>query len=103
MVDWKKYFTHFTKVCPKAPICIETISGFNRELKVNQEDFWKAWPKGKPKGYGKFEAFAKRGKEIGTFKAPEGVDRKVAQQQFQKGDIERSIQYCRKLGLGRDR
>ena len=45
----------------------------------------------------------RRGKAIETFKAPEGVDRKIAQQQFQKGDIERSIRYCRKLDLGRDR
>ena len=103
LVDWKKYFAHFAKVCPEAPICIETISGFNHELKVKQEDFWKAWPKGKPKGYDKFEAFAKRGKAIETFKVPKGADRKAAQQQFQKGDIENSIRYCRKLGLGRDR
>ena len=103
LVDWKQYFTHFAKVCPDAPVCIETISGFNRELAVKQENFWKDWPKGKPEGYDKFEAFAKRGKPIGTFKAPEGVDRKVAQQNFQKGDIERSIAYCREIGLGRDR
>ncbi len=103
LVDWKQYFAHFTKVCPDAPVCIETISGFNRELAVKKEDFWKDWPNGKPKGYAKFEAFAKRGKPIATFKAPEGVDRKVAQQNFQKGDIERSIAYCRKIGLGLDR
>ena len=54
-------------------------------------------------GYDKFEAFAKRGKPIDAFKVPDGVDRKVAQQNFQKGDIERSIAYCRKIGLGRDR
>ena len=32
LVDWKQYFAHFAKVCPDAPVCIETISGFNREL-----------------------------------------------------------------------
>ena len=103
LVNWKKYFAYYRKICPEAPVCIETISGFNHELKVKQDDFWKAWPKGKPKGYGKFEAFAKRGKPIETFKPAAGGDRKKAQQQFQKGDIERSIRYCRKLGLGRDR
>ena len=103
LVDWKQYFAHFAKVCPDAPVCIETISGFNRELAVKSDEFWKAWPSGKPKGYKKFEDFAKRGKPIGTFKAPEGVDRKIAQQNFQKGDIARSIKYCREIGLGRDR
>jgi len=103
LVDWREYFDYYRKVCPEAPVCIETISGFNHELKVKQDNFWKVWPKGKPKGYDKFEAFAKRGKFIGTFKPTAGVDRKKAQQQFQKGDIERSIRYCRKIGLGRDR
>lgn len=103
LVNWKKYFAYYRKICPEAPVCIETISGFNHELKVKQDDFWRAWPKGKPKGYEKFEAFAKRGKPIGTFKPAAGSDRKKAQQQFQKGDIERSIRYCRKLGLGQDR
>jgi len=103
LVDWKQYFAHFAKVCPDAPVCIETISGFNRELAVKSDEFWKAWPNGKPKGYKKFEAFAKRGKPIGTFKAPEGVDREIAQQNFQKRDIARSIKYCREIGLGRNR
>ena len=103
LVNWKQYFAYYRKVCPEAPVCIETISGFNHELKVKQDDFWKAWPKGKPKGYDKFEAFAKSGKAIGTFKPAAGSDRKKAQQQFQKADIERSIRYCRKLGLGQDR
>ena len=101
LVDWNKYFSHFGKVCPDAPVCIETISGFNHELKVKTEDFWKGWPKGKPKGYAQFEAFAKRGKAVAAFKPAAGVDRKKAQQVFQKGDIERSIRFCRKLGLGR--
>ena len=101
LVDWKKYFSHFGKVCPNAPVCIETISGFNHELKVKMDEFWKAWPKGKPKGFDKFEAFARRGKAVEKFKPAAGVDRKKAQQQFQRGDIERSLRYCRKLGLGR--
>lgn len=103
LVDWKQYFAYYRKICPNAPVCIETISGFNHELKVKQDDFWKAWPKGKPKGYDKFEAFSKRGKPVSAFKPATGVDRKKAQQQFQKVDIERSIQFCRKLGLGQDR
>ena len=68
---------------------IETISGFNRELKVKNDDFWKAWPKGKPKGYEKFLALAGKGKprEVGR------ID--------QREDIAKSIAYCRtELGLG---
>jgi len=100
LVDWKQYFEHFTRVCPKTPVCIENISGFNFELKTKQENYWKNWPKGKPKGYEKFRAFAKRGKMRAAWKAPEGVDRKKAQQGYQRNDLEKSIAYCQKLGLG---
>ena len=103
LVDWKQYFEHFTKVCPKTPVCIENISGFNFEIKTKQNDYWKNWPKGKPKGYEKFIAFAKRGKLLPPWKAPEGAGRKKAQQQYQQSDLERSITYCRKLGLGLNR
>ena len=103
LVDWKQYFEHFTRVCPKTPVCIENISGFNFELKTKQENYWKNWPKGKPKGYEKFMAFAKRGKIRAAWKAPEGVDRKKAQQGYQRNDLEKSIAYCRKLGLGINR
>ena len=49
----------------------------------------------------KFEALAKRGKAIPNFKAPEGVDKKQAEQEYQKGELERSIKYLREtLGLG---
>ena len=46
-------------------------------------------------------ALAKKGKARDTWKAPEGQDRKLAEQDYQKGEIERSISYCKEqLGLG---
>ena len=99
-VDWKKYFERFAQLCPGIPIHIETISGFNRELTLKKDDFWKAWPAEKPKGYGQFQAFAKLGKAREPWKAPAGKDSKLATQDYQKGDIERSIQFCKSLGLG---
>ena len=80
---------------------LETISGFNKELKTKDEEFWKSWPKGKPAGYEKFLAWARKGKARKAWKAPEGVDRKTAQKEFQKQDIEQSIEYCKSIGLGR--
>ncbi len=88
--DLKTFFRRFAELCPQVAVNIETISGFNHELKVRNDDFWKAWPKGKPKGYDKFLALAGKGRprEAGR------VD--------QREDIEKSIAYCRKeLGLGR--
>ncbi|MFP6881288.1 MAG: sugar phosphate isomerase/epimerase [Roseibacillus sp.] len=100
--DLKTFFKRFAELCPDVAVNIETISGFNKELKVKDNNFWKTWPNGKPKGYDKFLALAKSGKHRDTWKAPKGIDRKKAQRDYQRGDIERSLAYCKKeLGLGR--
>jgi sugar phosphate isomerase/epimerase len=101
MVDWEKYFARFVKLCPHAPVNIETISGFNHEIAFKSEDYMKAWPKGKPAGFDKFAAWAKGGKPRAAHQRPEKVDPKKADQDYQRGDIERSIAYCKKIGLGR--
>ncbi len=100
MVDWKKYFALFAKLCPQAPVNIETISGFNRELAFKTDGYWKAWPEGKPKGFDKFLAWAKPGKPRDGHQRPAGVERQKADQEYQRGELERSIKYCKKIGLG---
>jgi sugar phosphate isomerase/epimerase len=100
-VDLKTYFDQFAKLCPGVPVHIETISGFNRELPYLKQDFWAVWPKAKASDFARFVALAKKGKPREAWKAPAGVERKVAEQEYQKGEIERSIAYCKKeLGLG---
>jgi 3-oxoisoapionate decarboxylase len=100
LIDWKRYVARWVELCPKAPIQIETISGFSRNFPYKKEDFWKHYDK-KPEAVAKFEAMAKRGKAIPNFKAPEGADKKQAEQDYQKGELERSIKYLREtLGLG---
>ncbi len=99
-VDWRVYFDRFAQLCPAAPVNIETISGFNYELPVNTEEFWKAWPQGKPAGYDRFLAMAKRGSPRKPHQHPDGVDRQQAEQGYQKAELERSIAFCKQLGLG---
>ncbi len=100
LMDWKRLATRWTELCPAVPIQIETISGFSRGFPTKKDDFWKNYDK-RPESFAKFEAMAKRGKSIPGFKAPEGSDKKVAEQAYQKGEIERSIQYLREVvGLG---
>ena len=101
MVDWQKYFTHFAELCPNIPVNIETISGSNRELPVRKEEFWKAWPSGQPKGYQAFLAMAKQGKPKLAYQHPEGSNREKSEQEYQRAQLERSIQYCKSIGLGR--
>jgi 3-oxoisoapionate decarboxylase len=100
-VDLKKYFARFAELCPGVPVHIETISGFNRELEYLKPEFWKVWPKAKAVDLARFVALAKKGKPRDTWKAPAGMDRKQAEQDYQKSEIERSLRYCKEeLGLG---
>ena len=100
-VDEKTYFEKFAALCPGVPVHIETISGFNRELAYFKKDFWKAWPNAKGEDLAKFIALAKRGKPRDPWQPPAGQDRKQAEQEYQKDQIERSLRYCKEsLGLG---
>lgn len=100
-VDLKAYFARFAELCPGVPVHIETISGFNREIPYLKNDFWKVWPKAQAKDLARFIALAKKGKARDTWKAPEGQDRKLAEQEYQKNEIEKSLRYCKaELGLG---
>ena len=100
-VDLKTYFKRFAEFCPGVPVHIETISGFNREIPYLKEDFWKVWPRAKASDFARFVALAKKGKPRDAWKAPEGQDRKLAEQAYQKNEVERSMRYCKEeLGLG---
>lgn len=97
MVDWKAYFKRYAELCPEAPVQIETISGFNRELAFKKESFWESWPAGKPASLAAFQKWAVEGKSKAPFKGKSKEETKA----YQLGDIERSIAFCKKIGLGR--
>lgn len=98
--DTKAYFKRFVELCPGIPVHIETISGFNRDVPYLKADYWKVWPKARAQDLAKFIAFAKKGKAREQWKAPEGVDRKIATQEYQRAEIEKSIAHLKSLGLG---
>jgi 3-oxoisoapionate decarboxylase len=96
-VDLKAYFQKFAALCPGVPVHIETISGFNREIAYLKDDFWKVWPKAKASDFARFLALAKRGKPREPHKSPDAL----AEQAYQKGELERSLKYCKEvLGMG---
>lgn len=96
-VDLKTYFQKFAALCPGVPVHIETISGFNREITYLKDDFWKVWPKAKAADFARFVALAKRGKPRDPHRSADAQ----AEQAYQKGEIERSLKYCKEvLGLG---
>ena len=101
LMDWKAYTDRWQKLCPAVPVQIETISGFSRNFPYKKAEFWQHYDK-RPDALARFEALAKRGHPIPNFKAPDGPSKKQAEQEFQKGELERSIRYLRDtIGLGR--
>ena len=100
-VDLKAYFQRFAELCPGVPVHLETISGFNREMGYLKEDFWRVWPKARARDFARFLALAKKGRPRDPWKPPAGTDRQLAEQEYQRAEIERSLRYCKeKLGLG---
>ena len=100
LIDWKKLAERWAVLCPKVPIMIETISGFARPFAYKKEDFWQYYDK-RPDRLAHFEALAKRGHALEPFKASEGADKKQAEQDYQRAQIEKSIWYLREtVGLG---
>lgn len=98
--DLKAYFKRFAELCPGIPVHIETISGFNREIPYLKADYWKVFPKARAQDLAAFVAFAKKGKAREQWKAPQGRDRREAEQEFQRSEIEKSIAYLKSIGLG---
>lgn len=101
LIDWKKYVARWSQLCPHTPIMIETISGGPRTFPYKKPEFWQHYDK-RPDKLAKFEALAKRGREIPAFKNPtDPQERVTAQQAYQKSELEKSIAYLRKeIGLG---
>lgn len=100
-MDWKAYADRFAALCPTVPFVLEIISEYGKDLPYLKNDFWKAFPKARPREFARYVAFAKRGKETPGFKVPAGQDKQDYTRQFQKEHLERSLRYCREqLGMG---
>jgi len=100
-VDWRKYFDRFAELCPGVSVQLEIISGAARPFPFQKDEFWKFYRDIRAKEFLGFTAMAKRGRAVEAFKVPEGKDRRLAEQEFQKAELEKSVKYCREvLGLG---
>lgn len=103
-MDLGAYFARFRELCPGVPVHIETISGFSREFTYLDAAFWKAWPALPAPSFARFLALAKRGTPREAFRAPAGEAGRAAEQEYQRGELERSLRHCRQaLGLGQRR
>ena len=97
VVDWKEYFTLYQKLCPKTPVQLEIITGDARKLEVLKRGYFALWPDASASGLSRYLAMASRGKPKKPYVTPKGL---AAEQKWQLSQLERSLRYCRKLGLG---
>ncbi len=100
-IDLKAYFARFRQLCPGIPVHLETISGVGRDFNYLQPDFWKPWPNMLASRFAHFVALAERGKPRQPWTPPAGEERAAAEKAYQRSEIEKSIRYCKTLGLGR--
>ncbi len=99
--DARAFFAKLAELCPGVAVHAEIISGFNIEFPYLKPEFWDVWPKAKGSDLAAFLALAKKGKPIPTFQPAAGQDRRMAEQEYQKAELERSLTYCREvIGLG---
>lgn len=101
LVDWPKYFDRFAQLCPGVAVQLEIISGGIRPFPYQQADFWTPYHDIRAQEFLGFTQLAKRGQARAPFKVPAGQERRVAEQEYQKAELEKSLKYCREvLGLG---
>jgi len=96
-VDLKRLFEKLAEACPGVAVHAETISGFAVEFPYLKSGFWDVWSKARALEFARFVSLARRGKPLEPHRSPD----QKAEQEYQKGELERSLRYCREtLGLG---
>ena len=100
-VDFVTYFRRFSQLCPHTPVQLEIISGLLRPYPYLSPDFWEPYPRARAYEFARFVALAKKGKPRSEILPSKAKDKNIAEQEFQKEQLEKSIRYCKDvLGLG---
>ena len=76
---------------------LEIITGDARKLEVLKPGYFDLWPDAAASGYSRFMAMARRVKAKRPYVTPKGPK---AEQAWQLSQLERSLRYCKGLGLG---
>jgi len=106
-IDFKRFVELYKQLCPHAAMQLEIITGRAPQvLPYFEPDFWKAFQKMPAAEFARFVALAKSGRPFmgnmivaGTGKQPAVIE--AALQEQQRVDLERSLDYAKKvLGVG---
>ncbi len=100
-VNLDKFFREWKSLCPSLPLQLEIISGFSKEFPYLEEKFWGPYSTISARDFSQFLTLSEKGKSIDPFRAPQGIDKLKAQQEFQLTELERSISFCRKKLLAK--
>ena len=100
-IDFKTYVARFAELCPGVAFVLEILSGARRPFPFRDPAFMAPYADVPKEEIVRFAALARKGHPIEARKPPAGPDKKLADQQYQKEQLERSMRYCREiLGLG---
>lgn len=105
-IDFAKFLPLYKKLCPKAVMQLEIITGRPPDvLPYFEPEFWKAFPHMPASEFARFVALAKNGKPfmgnmlVASGKLPPTITEALKEQQ--RIDLERSFEYAKKtLGVG---
>lgn len=102
-VDFRKFIARYQQLCPKAAMHLEIITGRPADVLAYLEpDFWKLFPYTPAWEFARFVALAKSGRPYmgpmvigGPGKQPPAIDAALKEQQ--RADLERSLEYAKKV------
>jgi len=108
VINWERYFATYQKLCPKAAVQLEIITGRPPEvIPYLEEDFWKIFPKTPASEFARFVALAKSGHPFNGTMIMEDAPGKhpaeytAALKEQQRVDLIRSFDFVKKqLGGG---
>lgn len=93
-IDFARFMPRFAELCPGIPIHIETISGVGRDFPFLEDAFWTAWPRLEGQSLARFLRVMRRKAPMAT------TTTKPNDPLEQRRELERSLAYCKSLGLG---
>lgn len=95
LMDVPAFTQTMASLCPGVPLFIESISNSPRPVPFLTTDFWKGYPNLKAADLVDFLKLLRRGRPMETAKPASGMDAKTFEQQHQRIEFERSIEYLR--------
>ncbi len=108
IIDWPRYIEMHKKVCPKAALLLENITGRPpRVMPFFEKDFWQPFENVRCADFATYVALARRGRPlmapmiIADVPGEQPREYRDALREQQRRDLEKGLEYCKRmLGAG---